>query len=160
MLVPSEYGKPYLIIIITPERSIKIISSGYDNHLCLLPIDRNGFVLVGYYNMKIRYGGKTRKQYYYDMAKTLKVGTEFVDSLFTQELEKGRSLDIGSRIRSKARLYKRPRKKPFKTKDIAKNMTKIKTHRQECTANLTPMCLKVFVTNQEDTVCLRCQNYK
>lgn len=161
-LVPSEYGKPYLIIIITPEKSIKIISSGYDNHLCV--VDRyayiNGFVLVGYYNMKIRYGGKTRKQYYYDIAKTLKVGTEFVNSLFAQELEKGRTLDIGSRIRSKARLYKRPRKKPFNTKNIARNMTKIKTHRQECTANLTPLCLKVFVTNQEDTVCLRCQNYK
>lgn len=110
--------------------------------------------------MKIRYGGKTRKQYYYDIAKTLKVGTEFVNSLFAQELEKGRTLDIGSRIRSKARLYKRPRKKPFNTKNIARNMTKIKTHRQECTAKLTPMCLKVFVTNQEDTVCLRCQNYK
>lgn len=106
--------------------------------------------------------GAERERYYYALAKNLGVDKDFVTALFQKEKNKKTpgKLDIGSKIRSKSGLYKRPRKKPFKTKNIAKNMTKIKTHRQECTAKLTPMCLKVFVTNQEDTVCLRCQNYK
>ena len=105
--------------------------------------------------------GAERERYYYEMAKSLGVAREFVAELFAKEERKRTpgKLDIGSRIRSRAGIYK-ARRKPFKTKDIAKNMVKIKTHRQECTAKLTPMCLKVFVTNQEDTVCLRCQNYK
>lgn len=106
--------------------------------------------------------GVERERYYYAMAKNLGVAREFVTALFEKEKNKRTpgKLDIGSKIRSKSGLYKRPRKKPFKTKEISKNMTRIKTHRQECTANLTPMCLKVFVTNQEDTVCLRCQNVR
>lgn len=106
--------------------------------------------------------GAERERYYYALAKNLGVAREFVTALFEKEKNKRTpgKLDIGSKIRSKSGLYKRPRKKPFKTKDIAKNMVKIKTHRQECTANRTPMCLKVFVTNQEDTVCLRCQNVR
>lgn len=93
--------------------------------------------------------GAERERYYYAMAKNLGVDREFVTALFEKEKNKRTpgKLDIGSRIRSK-------------TKDITKNMVKIKTHRQECTAKLTPMCLKVFVTNQEDTVCLRCQNVR
>lgn len=106
--------------------------------------------------------GAERERYYYALAKNLGVAREFVTALFEKEKNKRTpgKLDIGSKIRSKSGLYKRPRKKPFKTKDISKNMTRIKTHRQECTAKLTPMCLKVFVTNQEDTVCLRCQNVR
>lgn len=115
-------------------------------------------LLPNYRNAK----GAQRERYYYALAKSLGVARKFVAELFEKEKNKRTpgKLDIGSKIRSKSGLYKRPRKKPFKTKDIAKNMVKIKTHRQECTANLTPMCLKVFVTNQEDTVCLRCQNVR
>ena len=117
---------------------------------------------IQYMQSKKRTVGVERERYYYALAKNLGVAREFVTALFEKEKNKRTpgKLDIGSKIRSKSGLYKRPRKKPFKTKDIAKNMTKIKTHRQECTAKLTPMCLKVFVTNQEDTVCLRCQNVR
>lgn len=52
------------------------------------------------------------------------------------------------------------KKRSIDTKNLTRRMAQIKTHRQECTANLTPMCLKVFVTNQEDTVCLRCKNVR
>lgn len=52
------------------------------------------------------------------------------------------------------------KKRSIDTKNLTRNMLRIKTHRQECTAKLTPLCLKVFVTNQEDTVCLRCQNVR
>jgi len=72
---------------------------------------------VGIKNMKRRYGGKTRKDYYYQMAHALKVPQDFVDALFEEEKERGRTLDVGSRIRSKARIYK-PRRK-FDTKNIS-----------------------------------------
>lgn len=106
-----------------------------------------------------RWNDQSRKKHHLEQAKKLKVTRKFVMELFKKEKELGKTLDIGSRIRDKAGIY-RKKKTPFNTTNIAKNMRKIKTHRVECTAKLTPMCLKLFVTNQEDTVCLRCQNYK
>jgi hypothetical protein len=106
---------------------------------------------------------RSRERYYYGMAKKLGVSKEFVDMWFEKERNKttpGR-VDIGTKIRVKSGMYNKPKKKvPLDTKTLTKRMAQIKTRRQECTAKLTPLCLKVFVTNQEDTVCLRCQNYK
>lgn len=113
-------------------------------------------LLPNYRNAK----GAQRERYYYALAKSLGVARKFVAELFEKEKNKRTpgKLDIGSKIRTKSGMYKRPKKKPFNTKDISKKMRTIETHKQTCTANLTPLCLKVFVTNQEDTVCLRCQS--
>lgn len=98
-----------------------------------------------------------RETHYYALAKSLKVTRKFVKELFNKEKNLEKMIDIGSRIRDKAGVY-RKRKTPFDTVNISKKMRTIETHKQTCTANLTPLCLKVFVTNQEDTVCLRCQS--
>lgn len=106
-----------------------------------------------------RWSDKSRKEHHYEQARRLKVPRKFVKELFDREIELGKTLDIGSRIRDKAGIY-RKRKTPFDTKNLIKKMNRVKTRKQTCTANATPMCLKVFITNTEDTVCLRCQNIK
>lgn len=102
---------------------------------------------------------KLRKENYYKLARLVGVTQAFVTNLFKKEKETGRKLDVGTKIRNKAGIY-RKKKTPFNTTNITKNMRKIKTHRVECTAKLTPMCLKLFVTNEESTICLRCQNVR
>lgn len=106
-----------------------------------------------------RWNDQSRKKHHLEQAKTLKVTRKFVMELFKKEKELGKTIDVGSKIRDKAGIY-RKKKVPFSTTNIAKNMRKVRTRRVACTANLTPMCLKLFVTNQEDTVCLRCQNVR
>ena len=106
-----------------------------------------------------RWNDKSRKEHHYEQARRLKVPRKFVKELFNREKELGKTLDIGSKIRDKAGIY-RKKKTPFNTATLTKRMNKIKTHRATCTANRTPLCLKVFVTNTEDTVCLRCHNIK
>lgn len=106
-----------------------------------------------------RWSDKSRKEHHLEQARRLKVPKSFVLELFKREKELGKTLDVGSRIRDKAGIYRKKRT-PFDTKNLKKRMEKIKTHHQICSANLTPLCLKVFITNQEDTVCLRCQNVK
>lgn len=106
-----------------------------------------------------RWNDQSRKKHHLEQAKKLKVTRKFVMELFEKEKELGKTIDIGSRIRDKAGIY-RKKKTPFNTKNIAKNMRKIKTHRVECTAKLTPLCLNEFVTNEESTICLRCQNVR
>lgn len=51
-------------------------------------------------------------------------------------------------------------RKKLDTKNLTRNMAKVVTRKQECSLKSHPQCLKIFITNQEDTVCLRCQNYK
>lgn len=101
-----------------------------------------------------------REMHYYTLAKSLKVTRKFVKELFDKEKITG-YIDIGSRIRDKAGVY-RKRKTPFDTAfdtaNISKKMRKIQTHKIECTSKKSPLCLNVFVTNQEGTVCLRCQS--
>lgn len=106
-----------------------------------------------------RWNDQSRKKHHLEQAKKLKVTRKFVMELFKKEKELGKTIDVGSKIRDKAGIY-RKKKTPFNTTNIAKNMRKIKTHRVECTAKLTPMCLKLFVTNEESTICLRCQNVR
>jgi len=101
---------------------------------------------------------KLRKENYYKLARLVGVTQAFVTNLFKKEKETGRKVDVGTKIRNKAGLNRPKRKEPFNTATLTKRMNKIKTHRATCTANRTPLCLKVFVTNTEDTVCLRCQN--
>ena len=33
-----------------------------------------------------------------------------------------------------------------------------KTHKQKCSSKLSPQCLDIFVTDNEETICLRCKN--
>lgn len=93
----------------------------------------------------------SREKHYYQLAKSLKIKRAFVKALFDQEKNEGKYVDVGTKIRTKARLNKPKREKPAPK-------VKVKTHRQKCTANLTPLCLKDFITNQEETICLRCKN--
>lgn len=106
-----------------------------------------------------RWSDKSRMEHHLEQARRLKVPKSFVLELFKREKEIGKTLDVGSRIRDKAGIYRKKRT-PFDTKNLVKKMNKVKTRKQFCSANLTPLCLREFVTNQEDTVCLRCQNYK
>lgn len=113
-----------------------------------------------------RFHGDKRKKHYYKLAKELKVKKTFVTELFKQESYGGKTIDIGSKIRTKAGVYKKKKiidlnmktpDKAWKTQTLSKRMAKIVTRKQECTAKTHPLCLKVFITNKEDTVCLRCK---
>ena len=98
---------------------------------------------------------QSRRKYYFRLAKELGVDKKFVQDLLTKEAKQilgSRRLDLGSKIRTKAGIYKKKRQNTFDTKSIAKNMAKIVTRKQECTAKIHPLCLKVFITNKEDTV--------
>lgn len=104
-----------------------------------------------------RWTKQNRVEHYFNLAKELGVTQKFVKDLFEKEISEGKYIDIGNKIRVKAGVY---RKRVRKIRVKKEKKAYIKTHHQICTANLTPLCLKVFVTNQEDTVCLRCQNVR
>lgn len=104
-----------------------------------------------------RWTKQNRVEHYLNLAKELGVTQKFVKELFEKEISEGKYIDVGNKIRTKANVY-RKRTRNTVVKKVKKEY--IKTHKQECTANLTPLCLKVFVTNEESTICLRCQNVR
>lgn len=104
-----------------------------------------------------RWTKQNRVEHYFNLAKELGVTQKFVKELFEKEISEGKYIDIGSKIRTKAGVY---RKRTRKTRVQKVKKEYIKTHHQICTAKLTPLCLIEFITNQEDTVCLRCQNVR
>lgn len=96
-----------------------------------------------------RYSIESRTEYYYKIAKELKIGRAFVDSLFERERLTGKKMNIGTTLRRKVFVRK-----------IHKSHVKIpvvKGHKQECTARTSPTCLNVFVTNKDETICVRCK---
>jgi hypothetical protein len=94
---------------------------------------------------------QSRKRYYFDLAKSLGVDKKFVESLFRKDSARivgEKRMDLGNKIRMESGLFK-------KTVVLG-----VPTRKQECTSDIHPQCLKVFITNTDETVCLRCRNYK
>ena len=104
-----------------------------------------------------RWTKQNRVKHYLNLAKELGVTQKFVKELFEKEISEGKYIDIGNKIRVKAGAY---RKRVRKIRVKKEKKAYIKTHHQICTAKLTPLCLNEFVTNEESTICLRCQNVR
>lgn len=104
---------------------------------------------------------KRRVNYFYLIAKKLGVSKEFVDNLLEEEKNKtdSKRFDIGRKIREKSgktitrKLGARDGKFTIKL-----NKDKLPVHKQKCTSGISHQCLDTFITNNEDTVCLRCKN--
>jgi hypothetical protein len=99
--------------------------------------------------MRSKYSLESRKEYYYKIANDLKIDKAFVDSLFEREKLTGKKMNIGTTLRRKV-FVRKVHKSHVK-------IPKVKGHKQECTARTSPTCLNVFVTNTDETICVRCK---
>lgn len=78
---------------------------------------------------------------------------EIKDMVFDPTVRTNRGLS-----KALARLPRKYKKRStLKVSHFTIKPVKGETHKQECSSKISPQCLDIFVTDKEETICLRCK---